>query len=309
MSVKVFITPRSFGSADPRVFDMLREKGITVQRNETGRLMSREEIMRAIADCDGVILGLDPMDAEMIASAPKLRAIARYGVGMDNVDLAAAKERGIAVSRTAGANSEAVADYAFALMLALARQVLPIHNRCLERDWSKSPTLDIARKTVGILGFGAIGKLVAKRCTGFDMRILAYDPFWDEEAARALGVERATTDEICSQADFISLHLPLLPETRHCIGSAQIAMMKPTAILVNTARGGLVDEDAILQALAEGRIYGAGFDVFEQEPPENPAWYTLPNVILGAHCATATAGAAENMGRMATENLIRDLGL
>lgn len=309
MPVKVLVTPRSYGKTDPAVFGMLQDKGITVVKNETGDIMSREQIMEAIAGCDGVILGVDPMDAEVMAAAPKLRAIAKYGVGVDNIDLAAAQQRGIKVSRTVGANSEAVADYAFALMIALARKVLPIDRKCHERDWSKLTTLDISRKTVGILGFGAIGKNVAKRCAGFDMRILAYDVFWDEDAANKLGVIKADVDTIFREADFISLHLPLTPETRGCVGREQLAVMKPTAVLVNTARGGLVDEDALLLALQEGKLYGAGFDAFSQEPPENPAWYTLDNVILGSHCAASTNGAAQNMGRMATENLIRDLGL
>lgn len=307
--MKVLVTPRSYGKTDPVVFDMLSEKGIQVARNETGGIMSREQIMEAISDCDGVILGVDPMDAQVIASAPKLRAIAKYGVGVDNIDMDAAKTRDIKVSRTVGANSEAVADYAFALMIALARKVLPIDAKCRRKDWSKLSTLDISHKTVGILGFGAIGKNVAMRCKGFSMRVLAYDVYWDEETAQRMGVEKATPEQIYREADFISLHLPLLPETRRFIGAQEIAAMKPTAILVNTARGGLIDEDALLAALKEGRLYGAGFDAFEQEPPENPAWYALDNVILGSHCAASTAGATFQMGRMATQNIIRDLGL
>lgn len=307
--MKVLITPRSYGKADPAVFELLAQKGITVQKNETGGILQKEQMIQALFDCDGVILGVDPMDAEVIAAAPKLRAIAKYGVGVDNIDLEAAKARGIAVSRTVGANSEAVADYAFTLLCALARKLLPIDAKCRKRDWSKLSALDISHRTVGILGFGAIGRQVAKRCKGFSMRVLAYDVYWDDAAAQELGVMRATPEQIYKEADFISLHLPLLPETRNCIGKEQLAMMKPSAVLVNTARGGLVDEDALLAALQSGAIYGAGFDAFMQEPPENPAWYALDNVILGSHCAASTEGATRAMGRMATENIIRDLGL
>lgn len=309
MATKVLITPRSYGKANPALFDMLAAKGVTVVRNETGGIMSKAQMLSAVAGCEGVILGVDPMDADVIAASPHLRAIAKYGVGVDNIDLDAAKARGIAVSRTIGANSEAVADYAFALMIALARKVPAIDRQCRQRDWKKVTTIDISHATVGILGFGAIGKNVAKRCRGFDMRILAHDVFWDEAAAQALGVTRAEPETIYREADFISVHLPLLPETRGCIGAREIALMKPTAILVNTARGGIVDEAALLDALQTGRLYGAGVDAFEQEPPENPAWYMLDNLIMGSHCAASTAGASNNMGLMATNNLIRDLGL
>ena len=141
------------------------------------------------------------------------------------------------------------------------------------------------------------------------MTVMAYDPFWDEDYARANGIVKASPEEICAQADVISLHLPLTEETRGTIGAPELAQMKPDAILVNTARGGLIDENALLDALAAGRIYGAGVDAFAQEPPEDPRWFTLENVVLGSHCAASTDGAARNMGRMATENLIRDLGL
>ena len=264
--------------------------------------------MEKIADCAGVIVGVDPMDADVLAAASNLRAIAKYGVGVDNIDLDAAKARNIKVSRTVGANSEAVADYAMALMLALSRKVLPIDKKCRVGDWSKISTIDVSRKTVGIFGLGAIGKNVAKRCQGFAMRVLAYDVYWDAEYAKNNDIVYAEPETIFREADFISLHLPLLPETRNFVGKEQIGWMKPTAILVNTARGGLIDDDALLDALAEGRIYGAGLDAFSQEPPKDERWYQLDNVVLGSHCAASTAGATENMGRMATENLLRDLG-
>lgn len=309
MKINVLITPRSYGKADPEPFKMLTDRGISIVRNETDSILNREQMKNAIQDCDGIIVGVDPLDADIIAAAPKLRAIAKYGVGVDNIDIEAAAQRQIKVSRTVGANSEAVADYAFALMSALARKIIFIDKKCRSRDWSKVSTLDINNKTIGIIGFGAIGKNVARRCSGFGMRILAHDVCWNNEAAEKLGVIKAEPETIYRESDFISLHLPLIPETHKMIGKKELAMMKPTAVLVNTARGGLIDEEALLQALKERLIYGAGIDVFENEPPINPAWYELDNVILGSHCAASTLGASTNMGRMATENLIRDLGL
>lgn len=235
--------------------------------------------------------------------------MAKYGVGLDNIDLAACAARGVKVSRTVGANSNAVADYALTLMLAVARKAALIDRRCRERDWGKITGIDLYGKTLGIVGLGAIGKCVARRARGFEMKILAHDVTWDEDFAREAGIERADPDRICREADFISLHTVLNDETRNLINARRLGMMKKTAVLINTARGGLIDETALLAALREGRIYGAGLDVFEQEPPAEPAWYGLDNLVMGSHCSSSTAGATEQMGRMAVDNLLRDLDL
>lgn len=307
--MKVLVTPRSFGKTDPGLFDRLREAGLEVIRNETGGILDEGAMKELIAPCEGVILGVDPMNAAVLDAAPGLRAIAKYGVGLDNIDLAACEARGIKVSRTVGANSDAVADYAFALMLGVARRVAFIDRRCRERDWGKVTTIDVHGKTLGIIGLGAIGRRVAKRARGFDMRVLASDSVWDADFAGASGIVRADADRICRECDFITLHCLLNDETRNIINAARIASMKPTAVLVNTARGGLIDEAALLAALKAGRIWGAGLDVFAHEPPEDPDWYSLDNVIMGSHCSSSTAGAVNLMGTMAVDNLLRDLGL
>jgi D-3-phosphoglycerate dehydrogenase len=307
MPEKILITPRSFGKTDPRLFTLLEEAGYELVLNGTGGILDKKQITELIAPCAGVILGVDPLDADVIAAAPHLRAISKYGVGVDNIDLNAAKARGIKVSRTVGANAEAVADYAVALMLALSRKLLPIDQSCRRSDWSKVTTLDFNHKTLGLIGLGAIGKNVAQRAQAFSMRVLAYDVMWDAEYAQAHGIEYAEPETILRTADFISLHLPLLPSTENFIGEKELAMMKPTAVLINTARGGLVDEAALLDALRHNRIYGAGIDAFRVEPPEDKSWFELDNVVLGSHCAASTTGAVENMGRMAAENLLRDL--
>ncbi len=305
--MKVLITPRSYGKTDAAVFDMLHEAGLQAVVNDTGGIYDKAAMLERVVDCDGVILGVDPMDAEVISAAKHLKAISKYGVGVDNIDLAAAEARNIKVSRAVGSNSEAVADYAFALMLALSRKVVQIDANCRRGDWRKLTTRDVSHATLGLLGFGAIGKLVAKRAKGFDMRVLAYDPYWDADYAKANGIVRADAEQIFQESDFLSLHLPLLPETKGYVGREQIAAMKSTAVIINTARGGLIDEPAMLEALRSGRIAGAGLDAFAEEPPSDPAWLSLDNVILGSHCAASTEGAARKMGRLATENLIRDL--
>lgn len=307
--MKVLVTPRSFGKNDPTLFDRLYECGLIVVRNDSGGILSREAMKEKLADCEGIILGIDPLDAEVLAAAPNLRAVAKYGVGLDNIDLEICKRRGIKVSRTVGANSEAVADYALALMLAVARKLVPIDRCCRKRDWSKITSIDLYGKTLGIVGLGAIGKRVASRARGFDMTVLAHDVYWDEAYAATAGIQRADLDTICREADVISLHAALTDESHHCIDAERLASMKSTAILINTARGELVDCAALLTALQEGRIYGAGLDVFEQEPPTDPAWYALDNLVMGSHCSSSTVGATARMGHMAVDNLLHDLGI
>lgn len=305
--MKVLVTPRSFGKSDDTPWDLLAAAGLEVVKNETGGILDKKTMIRLLADCEGLILGVDPVDSQVIAAAPRLRAISKYGVGVDNIDLAACEARGVKVSKAVGSNTAAVADYAFALMMAVARKILPIDAACRRGDWSKTTAIDVGGKTLGLVGLGAIGRAVARRAGGFEMKVLGYDVFWDEVSASACGVEKASLERIYREADFISLHVPLTEETAHMIGERELAMMKPTAVLINTARGGLVDEDALLSALKAGRIWGAGIDAFSQEPPENRDWYGLDNLVMGSHTAASTTGAVARMGLMAAENLIRDL--
>ena len=307
--MKVLVTPRSFGKTSPAPLALLQEYGVEIVPNAAGGIMTEEQMKVAIAGCDGVIIGVDPLTAGVMAAAPSLRAVSKYGVGLDNIDLAYCAEHGVAVSKTIGANSAFVADYAFALMLALARKVIPIDAKCRQRDWGKMTTSDVAGKSLGLIGLGAIARQMVSRAKGFSMGVKAYDVVWDEGYAAAEGVAKADIDEICRVCDFISLHLPLLPDTRGIIDARRIAMMKPSAYVINTARGGVVDEDALLAALKENRIAGAGIDAFSEEPPANPDWYALDNVIMGSHCAASTVGASEAMSRIAAENLLRDLGV
>ena len=307
--MKVLTTPRSYGKTDPEVFAMLRAAGLEVVRNETGGILDREGMKALLSDCDGVIVGVDPIDAEVIAAAPKLKAIAKYGVGVDNIDLDAAKARDIKVSRTVGANAEAVADYAMALLLAVARKTVLIDQHCRQGDWKKITTRDVTGGTIGILGLGAIGRNVAQRAQGFGMKVLGHDIVWDDAWASENHVERAGLERIFREADFISLHTSLDDSTRHLVDAPRLALMKPTAILINTARGELVDGPALLEALEQKRIYGAGLDVFEQEPPQDARWYALDNLVMGSHCSSSTSGAVAAMGHMAVSNLLRDLGL
>lgn len=301
---KVLVTPRSFGKNDPTLFDQLKAGGFEVVRNDTGAILSEETICRMIADCDAVILGVDPCNKNVLDHAPKLRAIARYGVGLDNIDLEECKKRGISVTRTVGANSNAVADFAFGLMLAVARKIVLIDNKCRKQDWSKNTGIDVFGKTLGIIGLGAVGKCVARRAAGFGMKLLAADPYFDDKFAQDFGIARASVDEICEKCDFITLHSVLTDETRNLINADRIAKMKKTAILINTARGGLIDEATLLTALREKRIYGAGIDVFSSEPPAEKEWYTLDNIVMGSHTSSSTVDTANRQGKMCVDALL-----
>ncbi len=301
--MKVLVTPRSFGKSDPTLFSRLRAMGFEIVPNDTGAILSEEAMCEKIADCEAVILGVDPCNANVLAHAPRLKVIARYGVGLDNVDTAECERRGIKITRTVGANSDAVADYAFALMLACARKVVRIDARCRKRDWGKETGIDIFGKTLGIVGLGAVGKCVARRARGFGMKILAHDPCMDMAFARENGILPSSLEDMFREADVITLHTALTPETRLLVNKNRLALMKKTAILVNTARGELVDEEALLEALSSGAIHGAGLDVFTKEPPADERWYALDNVVLGSHTSSSTDGTTNRMGEMCVDAL------
>ncbi|MEA4912013.1 MAG: phosphoglycerate dehydrogenase [Oscillospiraceae bacterium] len=304
---KILITPRSFAKTNDAPKKLLESAGYELVVNPYGTILSKEQMTENIADVAGIIVGVDPLDAEVLAAAKKLRAIAKYGVGTDNIDLDAAKQRGLPVSITRGANSNAVADYAFALIMACARRLTVVNDMCHAKNWKKIVVGDVYGKTVGILGLGAIGKGVAKRAQGFDMKVLAYDIYWDEAYAKANNIEKATPEEIYAQCDFISLHMPLTDETRNMVDAKAFASMKKGTVLVNTARGGLIDEAALIAALRDGTLAGAGIDAFNEEPPANDELYKLENLIMGSHCGASTTGASEAMSMMAAQNLIEDL--
>ena len=231
--------------------------------------------------------------------------IARYGVGVDNVDLPAAQAKGIVVTNTPGANSGSVAELALGLMLALARQIPEAVEAVHQGKWPRYPGISLEGKIVGILGLGAIGKQLARRLAGFDCRVLAFDPFADSAFAKDHQIELTSMDEVIEQADFVSLHLPLLPETRGLVNETFLNKMKKGSFLINTSRGETVDEDALLKALQSGHLKGAGLDAFRVEPPApgNPL-LALPQVIATPHLGAQTDGATSNMGWLAMRDCL-----
>ncbi len=296
----ILVTATSYGQHDAGLKSELEAAVGRVTYNETGRPLSSSQLAALLPGVDGYIAGLDSIDAAALAAADGLCVIARYGVGVDNVDLAAAVARGIVVTNTPGANARSVAELTVALLLLLARPVLRAAAETRAGGWPRLPGLSLAGKTVGLVGFGAIGRQTARLLAGFDCRLLAYDPLLNEATAAALGVRAAGLDELLATSDFVSLHAPVTPATRGMVDAAFLARMKPGAALVNTARGELVDEAALLDALANGRLRGAALDAFAAEPPggDNPL-LALPNVIATPHMGAHTDGATTVMGRMA----------
>jgi D-3-phosphoglycerate dehydrogenase len=252
---------------------------------------------------DAVILRAETFTRDMIEASPGLKIIARHGVGTDNVDLAAASESGVWVTSTPGSNSNAVAEHVFALLLSLTRQVVPAANRVLAGTWAEGRGdlvgFELSRRTLGIVGFGAIGKRVAAIAKGFGMRVLASDPVADAADVAAAGADLVELDTLYDGADIITLHAPLLPSTRHMIGARELGLMKKTAVVINTSRGGLIDEDALVQALLNGDLAGASLDVLEAESIDmkDPLaqnrldLHEVPNLLVTPHIAGQTREA------------------
>ncbi len=275
------------------------------------RPIPREELLARVVDKDGLYCMLtERVDEELLARAPRLRVVSNMAVGYDNVDVAACVRRGIPVGNTPGVLTDATADLAFALILAAARRLVEAVDYVRAGRWQTwSPSLllghDVYGATLGILGMGRIGAAVARRATGFGMRVIYHSRRRHEEVEAALGATYVDLNTLLQEADVLSIHTPLTPETYHLIGEAELRRMKPTAILVNTARGGVVDPKALYRALQEGWIAYAALDVTEPEPipPDDPL-LTLPNCIVVPHIGSATQATRRRMALIAAENLI-----
>ena len=305
---KVLITSQSFRRASPEHERRVVDAGCEIVPSPFPRAATEDELIPLVGDVDGILAGTDSFTRRVLDAAPRLKVIARIGVGYDAVDLAAADALGIWVTVTPGTNEHSVADAALTLILALGRKLLQAAETTRAGKWDRPLGLEMRGQVLGLIGFGRIGRQVALRARAFGMEVLIYDVFQDEAAARELGCRYVTLDELLGAADFVSLHAPATPDTTDVINARTLALMKPTAFLVNTARGELIDEIALHEALAAGRLAGAGLDVFKQEPPgpANPL-LALPNVIALPHVAGVTAQAAENMSVLAADNLLASL--
>ncbi|ARJ05938.1 phosphoglycerate dehydrogenase [Humibacter sp. BT305] len=259
----------------------------------------RPALLEALAESDAILVrSATKVDAEAIAAAKQLKVIARAGVGLDNVDIKAATAAGVMVVNAPTSNIISAAELTVGHILSLARHIPAAHNALAQGQWKRSAYtgVELYEKTLGIIGLGRIGALITARLQAFGVNVIAYDPYVTSARAQQLGVTLVSLDELLAQSDFITIHMPKTPETTGMIGTEQLAMMKPTAFIVNVARGGLIDEDALYTALTSGTIAGAGLDVFVSEPPKDSPLLALPNVVVTPHLGASTDEAQEKAG-------------
>jgi len=305
VSWRVLATPRSFFEEGREACALLQAAGVEVVPSPADRPLRDEELAALLGEFDGLVVGVDRVGRKALqAGTPRLRVVARNGIGVDTVDVQTATELGVVVTNAPSVNADSVADFTFALLLALVRNVVEADRSVRAGDWPPLVGVELRGKCLGLVGFGRIGQRVAQRAKGFGIRVVAYDPQPDRAAAEALGVELVDFARVLEESDFLSLHLPLTPQTRHLLGEEELRRMKPGSFLVNTARGGVVDEAALARALREGWIAGAACDVFEEEPPRTSPLLQAPRVLLSPHMASHTREAMARASRVAAENVL-----
>ena len=269
--------------------------------------LSPEELLERIGSYDGLIIrSATKVTAEVIERADNLKAIGRAGIGVDNIDIGAATKRGILVANAPESNTIAAAEHTLGLMLAAARHIPAADNSLRSGEWKRSAFkgVEVAEKTLGLIGLGHVGSIVARGALGMRMRVLAYDPYVSEDRMHAMNVARAeSVDEVLEQSDFVSLHVPRTPQTTGMVNEGALEKMKPSAYLINVARGGIVDETALYNALKEGRIAGAALDVFQEEPTTDSPLFTLPNVVITPHLGASTVEAQDRAGVTAADQV------
>lgn len=301
VSYHILVTARSFANTPGKHQDMLRENGCHVDLRAPSHPYKPEQLREMIGGYDGVILGLDACDAAVIERADKLKVISRYGVGVDAVDLQAAVRKKIVVTNTPGANMLGVSELTLGLLFALARQIPQVAMAAKNGAWTRPTGWELSGKTLGVIGFGAIGRDVGKKAVALGMKVLAYDPFWKGEMS---GVENVSLERLIAEADVITLHCALTPDTANLINDERIGQMKDGAYVINTARGELIDEDALYNSLKVGKLGGAAVDAFRVEPPTDSPLLTLDNFIAIPHLGATTRESVERMALMASQNLL-----
>ena len=302
--MKILITPRSFASFSDKSLKMFTERGYEIKRNNTGRPYEKEEMLKLIRDIDGIIIGIDELSAEIIEGADALKVISKYGIGLDNIDINTATNKKIIVTSTPTANVDAVADLAFGLILSLARRIPEADKKTKSGKWEKIIGKSVWEKTLGVIGLGKIGRQVVKRAKGFEMNILAFDIVEDKKFVQKYGIKYVNLEKLLRKSDYISIHIPLSDATRGMISYEELEKMKKDAFLINASRGGIVDEEALYDALRNNKLRGAALDVYNNEPLRESPLKELDNVIMTPHIGAYTEEAIENMSIQAAQNLI-----
>ncbi len=303
---KVLITCPPFGKFSEAA-ELLMQAGCDIVKSPYPHPSRERQLVRIIGEIEAAIVGMDEVTAKVIKAARKLKVIARYGVGIDTIDVETATKQGVIVTNVVGANENAVADLVFGLILCLARKICRADMSVKQGKWETIMGIEIWQKTLGVIGTGKIGRRVIKRGHGFDMNILAYDISPDPVLADKFGVQYVSLEDLLRDSDFISVHVPLTSETTGLMGEKQINSMKKSAYLINTARGKIVDEKALFIALKGKKIAGAALDVFSQEPPGDTDLLALDNILTMPHMAAHTEEAIRKMDLICVENVIRVL--
>ncbi len=307
MTYKILVTATNYSQLCAEAKALLESKGCEIVESPFGRPMTFDEIKERIADIDAVIAGVDDWNEVVFKIAPKLKVISRFGVGVDNIDVEAARKYGIKVTNAAGGNSNAVAELTIGLIISAMRHIPQLHASTREGAWARFAGEEIRGRTIGLLGFGNIARLIAKKLQGFDVKLMAYDKYPNMEAAKTLNVEMTDADTVLSSADILCMMLPSLPETRQFMNAEAFSKMKDGAYLINTARGALIDENALAAALESGKLRSAAIDVYETEPasPDNPL-FSLPGIVTTPHTAAETYETYHGVGLL-TANAILDV--
>lgn len=307
MPHQVLLTTPKFLEFEPFIREYLREHDCVVIEHDRHRAMTEEALAELIGPAEGLLTGLEPVTERVLARAPRLKVISAGGVGYDHIDVDAASRHGVAVCICAGCNNHSVSELAFGLMLGLARQIYPADQAIRAGRWIRLTGPELWGKTLGIVGLGRVGKSTALLGRGFGMRVLATDIAWDTTFANEHQISYVPLPRLLAESDFVSLHCPLTPQTRYLLNDRTLALMKPTAYLINTARGPVIEEAALVRALRERRIAGAGLDVFETEPPPNNPFIDFPNVLLTAHLGGASNEAVERSLQLGLMNVTQVL--
>ncbi len=299
---KVAVASRSF-SKNPVLRSELMARYPNAKFNDAGASLKGEALIAFLAGCDKAVLALETVDDALLARLPELKLVSKFGVGLDSFDLKAMANRGVKLAWTPGTNSRSVAELALMSIIALLRRVPEASADLAAGKWGQPKGSTLTGKTVGLVGLGAVGRDLAALLSPFGVKLLAHEPAPDQAAVARHAIRLVPLDELLTHADAVSLHLPLLPSTRNTINAARLALMKPSAVMVNTARGGLVDEDALLAALDAGRLAGAALDAFAIEPPTNPRLTSHPKLLATPHIGGSTEEAILGMGRAAIAGL------
>jgi D-3-phosphoglycerate dehydrogenase len=301
---KVLIAPTALAGLQTPFVDTLRGAGFELVYHGRSAQLDEDQLFEALDDVDASLAGSEPYTPRVLAAHPRLKVIARAGVGYDAIDLDTANRQGVAVCIAPGTNQGSVAEHTFALMLALTRGLISQHQGVKSGGWPRGTCLPLRGQTLGVAGLGRIGKAVATRAVAFEMTVIAHDPFPDTTWAARHGIPLLSFEELLRRSDFLSLHMPATPETTHLINARTLAVMKPTAFLINTSRGAVIDEPALAEALRTKRLAGAGLDVFEQEPPGANPLLELDNVVLTPHAAGVDLRSRDEMALSAAEAIV-----